>query len=162
MKLTYFIYLQLTIRGLIKHFTVIYGDANKQFLTLNFNIFCREKISLSGTPISIPKIADLPLWAQEKITCMVKLGSTRAPDATYQLSRSSAFWFREEDFEGFLPYMGMAAILVMWPGSFELTFVVPSYGGSIWNLILIGKQFLGRRCLKRVADDHGQRSLPVL
>ena len=23
----------------------------------------------------------------------------------------------EEDFEGFLPYMGMAAILVMWPGT---------------------------------------------
>ena len=35
MKLTYFIYLQLTIRRLIKHFTVIYADANKQFLTLN-------------------------------------------------------------------------------------------------------------------------------
>ena len=70
MKLTYFIYLQLTIRWLIKHFTVIYRDANKQFLTLNLNIFCREKISLSGTPISLPKIADLPIWAQENITCM--------------------------------------------------------------------------------------------
>ena len=57
----YFIYLQLTIRWLIKHFTVIYGDANKQFLTLNFNIFCCEKISLSGIPISLPKIADLYL-----------------------------------------------------------------------------------------------------
>ena len=32
--------------------------------------FCREKISLSGTPISLPKIADLPIWAQVKITCM--------------------------------------------------------------------------------------------
>ena len=72
MKLTYFIYLQLTIRWLIKHLTVIYGDANKQVLTLNLNIFCREKISLSGTPISLPKIADLPIWAQEKITCMAE------------------------------------------------------------------------------------------
>ena len=35
-------------------------------------IFCREKISLSGTPISLPKIAYLPIWAQEKITCMHK------------------------------------------------------------------------------------------
>ena len=43
----------------------------KQFLTLNLNIFCREKISLSRTPISLPKIADLPIWAQAKITCMV-------------------------------------------------------------------------------------------
>ena len=72
MKPTYFIYLQLTIRWLIKHLTVIYGDANKQFLTLNLNIFCREKISLSGTPVSLPKIADLPIWAQEKITYMTE------------------------------------------------------------------------------------------
>ena len=30
--------------------------------------------------------------------------------------------------------MGMAAILVMWPGPFEQTFVPPSKGVSIWNL----------------------------
>ena len=70
MKLIYFIYLQITTCRLIKHFTVIYADANKQFLTLNLIFFCREKISLSGTPISLPKIADLPIWAQENITCM--------------------------------------------------------------------------------------------
>ena len=40
----------------------------------------------------------------------------------------------EEDFLRFLPYMGMVAILVMWPGPFEQTFVPPSHGGSIWNL----------------------------
>ena len=34
--------------------------------------------------------------------------------------------------------MGMAAILVMWPGQFEQTFVPVSYGVSIWNLSLIG------------------------
>ena len=34
--------------------------------------------------------------------------------------------------------MGMAAILVMWPGPFEQTFVPQSHGGSIWNLTLIG------------------------
>ena len=34
--------------------------------------------------------------------------------------------------------MGMAAILVMWPGPFEETFVPPSQGGSIWNLASIG------------------------
>ena len=34
--------------------------------------------------------------------------------------------------------MGMAAILVMWPGLFEPTFVPASYGVSIWNLSLIG------------------------
>ena len=31
----------------------------------------QKKISLSGTPISLPKIVDLPIWAQEKITCMM-------------------------------------------------------------------------------------------
>ena len=30
--------------------------------------------------------------------------------------------------------MGIAAILVMWPGPFEQTFVPPSHGDSIWNL----------------------------
>ena len=42
----------------------------------------------------------------------------------------------EEDFLRFLqnvPYMGMAAILVMWPGPFEQTFVPPSHGVSIWK-----------------------------
>ena len=36
----------------------------------------------------------------------------------------------EEDFLRFLPYMGMAAILVMCPGLFIQTFVPPSQGGS--------------------------------
>ena len=34
--------------------------------------------------------------------------------------------------------MGMAAILVMWPGPFEKTFVPPSLGDAIWNLASIG------------------------
>ena len=33
--------------------------------------------------------------------------------------------------------MGMAAILVMWPGPFEHTFVPLSHGDSIWNLASI-------------------------
>ena len=43
-----------------------------------------------------------------------------------------------ENFLRFLPYMGMAAILIMWPELFEQTFVPPSHGGSIWNLASIG------------------------
>ena len=35
--------------------------------------------------------------------------------------------------------MGMVAILVMWPGPFEQTFVPPSQGGSTWNLASIGQ-----------------------
>ena len=34
--------------------------------------------------------------------------------------------------------MGMAAILVMWPGSIEQTFVPTPLGVSVWNLNLIG------------------------
>ena len=34
--------------------------------------------------------------------------------------------------------MGVAAILVMWPGPFEQTFVPVSEEVSIWNLSLIG------------------------
>ena len=44
---------------------------------------------------------------------------------------------RKEDFLRFLPYMGMVAILVMWPGPFEQTFVPPAHRSSIWNLTLI-------------------------
>ena len=35
--------------------------------------------------------------------------------------------------------MGMAAILVMWPGPFIYTFVPPSQGGATYNLALIGQ-----------------------
>ena len=34
--------------------------------------------------------------------------------------------------------MGMTAILFMWPGTFEQTFVPLSHGSSIWNLTFIG------------------------
>ena len=34
--------------------------------------------------------------------------------------------------------MGMAAILVMWPGPFEQLFVPSIPGGYIWNLVTIG------------------------
>ena len=43
-----------------------------------------------------------------------------------------------EDFLRFLPYMGTVAILVMWPGPYQQTFVPPSHGGSTWNLASIG------------------------
>ena len=43
-----------------------------------------------------------------------------------------------EDIFRYLPYMAMVAILVMWPGPFEQTFVPPSHRSFIWNLSLIG------------------------
>ena len=79
----------------------------------------------------------------------------------------------EEDFLRLLPYMGMAAILVMWPGPFEQTFVPPSNGGSIWNLTLIGQAVSEEKMFKecgrrrttydgRRTTTDGQRSLPIL
>ena len=44
----------------------------------------------------------------------------------------------KKKFEGFLPYVGMAAILVMWPGLFINTLVPPSHRCFIY-LALIGQ-----------------------
>ena len=77
----------------------------------------------------------------------------------------------EEDFLRFLPYMGMAAILVMWPGPFEQTFVPPSQGGSIWNLASIGPVVSERKMFENVDNRQththihtyiDDRGLPIL
>ena len=41
-------------------------------------------------------------------------------------------------FKRFLPYMGMVATLIIWPGSFEQTFIPPFHWWSTWNLAMIG------------------------
>ena len=41
----------------------------------------------------------------------------------------------EEDFLRFLPYMGMAAILVMWPNSFVFIFIPILFQAFIWTLV---------------------------
>ena len=66
----------------------------------------------------------------------------------------------EEDFLRFLPYMGMAAILVMWPGRFEQLFVPPAPGGYIWNLVTIGPVVLEEKSFeivdgRRTTTDDG-------
>ena len=43
----------------------------------------------------------------------------------------------EEDFLRFSPYMGMAAMLVMWPRPFEHLFFPKGPRGCIWNLVAI-------------------------
>ena len=74
------------------------------------------------------------------------------------------FGSREEDFLRFLAYMGMAAILVMWPGPFEQTFVPPSHRSSIWNLTLIGpvvsEEKMFKECERRTMYD-GRRRRPT-
>ena len=57
-------------------------------------------------------------------------------------------------FEGFLPYMGMVAILVMWPGSHMQTFVPPSHGGATWNLTSIGPVVQEEKVFENVNTRH--------
>ena len=54
--------------------------------------------------------------------------------------------------------MGMAAILVMWPGPFEQLFIPPTPGGYIWNLVTIGPVVSEEQSFEIV----GGRSLPIL
>ena len=74
------------------------------------------------------------------------------------------FGSREEDFLRFSPYMGMAAILVMWPWLFELTFFPPTHGGSIWNSTSIGPVASEEKMFKnvdvRLTTDS--RGMPIL
>ena len=56
----------------------------------------------------------------------------------------------EEDFLRFLPYMGMASILVMWPEPFEQLFVPSIPGGYIWNLVTIGPVVLEEKSFEIV------------
>ena len=60
------------------------------------------------------------------------------------------FGSREKDFLRFLPYMGMAAILVMWHRPFEQTFIPLSHGGSTWNLVSIGLEVSKEKTFENV------------
>ena len=53
--------------------------------------------------------------------------------------------------------MGMAAILGIWPGPIEQTFVSPSHRSSIWNLTLIGPVFSEEKMFK----ECGRRRRPT-
>ena len=56
--------------------------------------------------------------------------------------------------------MGVAAILVMWPGPFEQTFVPASQGVSIWNLNFVGPVVSEEKMFEIVDGrmDDGRRS----
>ena len=61
-------------------------------------------------------------------------------------------------FEGFLPYMGVAAILVMWPTSRKQTLVLPSHWGSVWNLALTSQAVLE----KKIFENGGLQTMAIL
>ena len=66
--------------------------------------------------------------------------------------------------------MGVAAMLVMWPGPFEQFFLPPSSGGHIWNLGTIGPavseeklfEIVDGRTDGRTTDDDGRRRPTIL
>ena len=67
------------------------------------------------------------------------------------------FGLEKKIFKRFLPYIGVAAILVMWPTTRELTFVPPSHWGSIWNLALIGPAVLEKKIFENGGrTDNGR------
>ena len=59
--------------------------------------------------------------------------------------------------EGFLPYMGMGAILVIWPRPRKQTFVPPSHWGSIWNLALIRPAVLEKKIFENGGTKDRRR-----
>ena len=59
-------------------------------------------------------------------------------EVTYQVLWISDHWFHRRFFAGFLPYMGMAAILVMWPASWQLIFISMYLKAYIKNLVKNG------------------------
>ena len=71
-------------------------------------------------------------------------------------------------FEGFLPYVGVVAILVMWPRPYEQTFVpfVPQpHGGSTCNLISISLAVSEEMSFENVDEadtDANDEPLPIL
>ena len=70
----------------------------------------------------------------------------------------------EEDFLKFLPYIGMAAMLVMWPRPFEQLFFPKGPESRIWNLVEIGP-VVSEEKLFEIVDGRrtdGRRSLPIL
>ena len=87
-----------------------------------------------------------------------------------KIQRHRPFGSGEEDVFRFLPHMGMAANLVMWPGPFEQTFVPQSHRSSIRNLTFTGpvvsekmfKEWGQRTTTYDVRHTTDDRGLPIL
>ena len=64
-------------------------------------------------------------------------------------------------FSGFLPQIGVAAILVMWPRCREQNIVSPTQGGSTYNLALVGPVLSEKKIIdhcERPTEDDGRRT----
>ena len=61
----------------------------------------------------------------------------------------------EEDFFRFLPYIGMAAMLIMWPGLFEQLYFPKALVVYIWNLVTISLAVSEEKLFESV-DGEGE------
>ena len=114
----------------------------------------RNVSSLHSFVASFKKRGENRSWSTQGHN-LNKLGSTRAPDAAYQLPLSSAFWFRRRRFLKVFTINGHGDHLghVIW------TVWTNSHGGSIWNLTLIGpvvsEEKMFKECGRQTTDDGG-------
>ena len=68
------------------------------------------------------------------------------------------FGSRQEDFIRFSPYISRVAILVMWSGPVERTFIPPCKEGSTWNLASIGPVVSEEKMFENVdIHTHGRQ-----
>ena len=78
---------------------------------------------------------------QPRVIIWAKIVELKHPMMHTKIQGHWPFGSREEAFFRLLPYMAMTAILVIWPGPFEQTFVSPSHRSAIWNLIWLPSGF---------------------
>ena len=73
-----------------------------------------------------------------KVIIWRKLVVLEYPTTLHKFQDRLLFGFGDEDCYRVLPYMSMAANLVMWPWPFEGTLVPPTHGGPTYNLASFG------------------------
>ena len=91
-----------------------------------------------------------------------KLGKAQVPNAAYQVSRSSAIRFLRRNFQRLSLCKCAAAILVMWPRPYEQTFIPPSYGESLCDLVSISPAVLEQISFENAENtdpDNGPLSI---
>ena len=87
------------------------------------------------------------------------------PNAVYKVSMISACRFQRRFLKFYHNYTGMVAILVMWPGPFEQTFIPLSHWSSISNLTDLIGPVVSKEMFENVDDnkivtlDQGERMI---
>ena len=110
----------------------------------------RKPLSLRPFVVSLKKKS---LWILILYTYWTNYDGPTSPQCYIPSHKVIGLLVLEKIFEGFLPYMGVAAIFAMWPRPRKQTFVPTSHWCSIWNLALIGQSVL-----EKVFENGGRRT----